>query len=148
MIFNIYNHLVLLLCALFTYDITNLLYFMTLSICMAQIKKIWAVFIVNISKPLFKQWYLIVGKTDQRSHSSSTEPCHEKTCCFFLKHTSADQLRSNCTTAANQCLCFHYIKCTIPLLPKSKFLCLKASSVAVQPSFCWTGFHMTQFLFL
>ena len=38
------------------------------------------------------------------------------------ENKGAVQLRSNC--AADQCLCFHYINSTIPLLPKSEILSL------------------------
>ena len=48
----------------------------------------------------------------------------------------ADQLCSN--LVADQCLCFHYIDRTIPLLSKPKISSLKPYSVAVQPGLCWT----------
>ena len=41
----------------------------------------------------------------------------------------ADQLHGNC--AADQCLCFHYIGGTIPLLSKSKISSLSPYSVVV-----------------
>ena len=67
----------------------------------------------------------------------------------ICENKDADQLRSNRT--ADQHLCFHYIDtcCTNPLLPKSEI----SSSVAVQPSLCWswletpkTGFLATQLI--
>ena len=49
----------------------------------------------------------------------------------ICQNIGADQLRSDCT--ADQCLCFHYIDRTIPLLPKSEISSLYPFSVAVQP---------------
>ena len=39
---------------------------------------------------------------------------------------------------ADQCLCFRYTDCTVPLLPKSEISSLYLSSVAVQPGLCRT----------
>ena len=55
---------------------------------------------------------------------------------FICENKDADQLRSSC--AADQGLCFCYMDSTIPLLPKSEISSLYPSSVAVQPSLCWT----------
>ena len=52
----------------------------------------------------------------------------------ICENKGADQLRSNCS--ADQCLCFHYIDNTIPLLYKSEISSLRPSSMAVQPGLC------------
>ena len=54
----------------------------------------------------------------------------------ICKNKGTDQLRGNC--AADQCLCFHLIDSTIPLLFKSEISSLYLSSVVVQPGFCQT----------
>ena len=54
----------------------------------------------------------------------------------YAKNKGTDQMRSNC--AADQCLCFHYIDSTIPLLSKSKISSLYPPSVAVQRGLCMT----------
>ena len=67
------------------------------------------------------------------------EPHHEKTCFLHMRKQrcrSAASLRAN--SAADQHLCFHYIDCTIPLLPKSEISSLLTFSVAVQPVLCRT----------
>ena len=64
----------------------------------------------------------------------------------ICENKDADQLRSNC--AADQRLCFHYTDSTIPLLPKSKILSIKPSSLSEQPSLCrtWSETPKTGFL--
>ena len=52
------------------------------------------------------------------------------------ENKGADRLRSNCE--ADQCLSFHYMDSTIPLLSKSKTSQLVPSSVTVQPGLCRT----------
>ena len=52
----------------------------------------------------------------------------------ICENKGADQLYGNRT--AYQCLCFRYIDSTIPLLPKSKILSLKTSSLVAQPGLC------------
>ena len=54
----------------------------------------------------------------------------------ICENKDADQLRGN--READQRLCFRYIACAIPLLPKYKISSLKPSSVAVQPGLCRT----------
>ena len=54
----------------------------------------------------------------------------------ICENKEADQLRSNC--AADQRLGFRYIDSTIPLLPIYKISRSYPSSVAEQPSLCWT----------
>ena len=64
----------------------------------------------------------------------------------ICENKDADQLRGN--READQRLCFRYLDSTIPLLPKSKILSFKTSSVAVQPSLCgtWSETMKTGFL--
>ena len=71
---------------------------------------------------------------------------------FISENEDADQLHSY--HAADQCLCFRYIDCTIPLLPKPEISSLWSSSMALQPSLCrtWpetlkTGFLATQLIY-
>ena len=75
----------------------------------------------------------------------SFEMCHEKTCFLHVGNKGAVQLYSNGSTY--QPLCFHYIDCTIPLLPKCKIPSLKASPEAVQPGLCrtWSETPKTSF---
>ena len=74
------------------------------------------------------------------------EPRHERTCFLNMQKQGPDQLRGN--READQCLCFHYIDSTIPLLSKYKILSLYPSSVAVQPGLCgtWSETPKTGFL--
>ena len=53
---------------------------------------------------------------------------------YICENKGSDQLRSNST--ADQRLCFRYIDCTIPLLPKSRISSLLPSSVAAQLGLC------------
>ena len=57
---------------------------------------------------------------------------HEKTC--FLP-----MCKQGCRSAVwfHQCLCFHYIDSTTPLLPRSEISNLLPSSVAIQPVASW-----------
>ena len=55
------------------------------------------------------------------------EPCHEKTCFLICENKCADQLCSD--RAADQHLCFRYIWCSIPVLPKSKISSILPFSV-------------------
>ena len=77
-------------------------------------------------KVLEELWYLVL----------IYEPRREKNVFCIFENKGADQLCSNCTT--DQCLCFHYIDSTIPLLPKSGISSLWLSSVVVQPGLCRT----------
>ena len=61
------------------------------------------------------------------------------------ENKGADQLRSNCE--ADQCLCFHYTDCTIPLLSKFKISSLLPSSMTVQPGLCRTWSEPKLFVF-
>ena len=73
------------------------------------------------------------------------EPHHEKTRFCICKNKGAEQLYSNCT--ADQCLCFRYTNCTIPLLSKSKISSLYLSSVTVVTGLCptWSKIHRPVF---
>ena len=64
----------------------------------------------------------------------------------ICENKAADQLCGNRT--ADQRLCFRYIDCTIPLLPKSEISSIQPSSVAVQPGLCrtWSETPKTGFL--
>ena len=64
----------------------------------------------------------------------------------ICENKDADQLRSN--HEADQCLCFHHLDSTIPLLSKSEISSLQPSSVAVQPGLCrtWSETPKTGFL--
>ena len=56
---------------------------------------------------------------------------------FSLRENKgADQLHSNCE--ADQCLCFHYLDSTVPLLLKSEISSFLPSSVTVQAGLCCT----------
>ena len=56
---------------------------------------------------------------------------------WICENKDADQLHG-VHAAADQCLCFHYIDSTIPLLPKSQISSLWPSTVTPQPSLCGT----------
>ena len=64
----------------------------------------------------------------------------------ICEHKGADQIGGN--RAADQRNCFRYMDRIIPILPKSKILCISPSSLTVQPGLCrtWSETPKTGFL--
>ena len=73
--------------------------------------------------------YFVNTTTDQVSGNRSDKVARNYMNCVMRKPAF-------CT--ADQCLCFHYIDSTIPLLSKSEISSLLPPSVSVQPSLCQT----------
>ena len=84
-----------------------------------------------------KSTLLRASSLDHGTCTSHMSSVMRKPVFCICKNKDADQLSGN--HAADQRLCFRYLDCTVPLLPKFEISSLLLASVAVQPGLCRTG---------
>ena len=91
---------------------------------------------LNVYNHLYKLQNIYRREMRQKRCRYNLSCFMRKTCFLHKGKQGRDQLLGN--SAANQCLCFHYIGSTIHLLPESEISSLWPSSGVVQSSLCRT----------